>query len=77
MVSSKRSVAILDDYQGIALTSADWSSLLDYVEIDVFRDTLSDEDTLVERLQPYEVICAMRERTKFTRSLIERLPNLK
>ena len=70
-------VAILDDYQGVALTSADWSPLKDRVTINVFRDTLHGEDALVERLKEFEIICAMRERTKFPRSLLDRLPNLK
>jgi phosphoglycerate dehydrogenase-like enzyme len=70
-------VAILDDYQGVALTSADWSPLRDQVSIDVFRDTVLDEDALVERLHPYAIICAMRERTKFFKPLLDRLPNLK
>ncbi|KAF8905476.1 D-isomer specific 2-hydroxyacid dehydrogenase [Gymnopilus junonius] len=70
-------VAIIDDYQGVALSSADWSTLKDRVSIDVFRDTLLDEDALVQRLQKYEVVCAMRERTKFFRSLLDKLPNLR
>ncbi|EGO30956.1 hypothetical protein SERLADRAFT_364688 [Serpula lacrymans var. lacrymans S7.9] len=40
-------------------------------------DTISDEDSLVKRLLPYTIICAMRERTKFTASLLARLGNLK
>ena len=70
-------VAILDDYQSIALHAADWSPLDRKVIIDVFTDTISDEDALAARLEPYQIICAMRERTKFTPSLIDRLPNLK
>lgn len=70
-------VAILDDYQGVALTSANWAPLQDRVEIDVFRDTLTDEDDLVQRLGKYEIICAMRERTKFPPSLLDRLPKLR
>jgi len=70
-------VAILDDYQGVALTSANWALLQDHVDIDVFRDTLTDEDDLVQRLSKYEIICAMRERTKFSPSLLDRLPNLR
>jgi len=70
-------VVIIDDYLGIGLSSADWSPLEDRVAIDVFRDTLSKEDELVERLKPYAIICAMRERTKFPRTLLDRLPNLK
>ena len=70
-------VAILDDYQNTALASADWSLISGRTEIEVFTDHLFDEDEIVRRLQDFEVICAMRERTPFTRSLIERLPSLK
>lgn len=66
-------VAILDDYQNVALDLADWSGL----ETTVFCDHLDDEAALTERLQPFEAICLMRERTPFPRSLIEMLPNLK
>lgn len=70
-------VAILDDYQRIAFTIADWSPLQGRVKVDVYTETLHDEDALVERLKPYPIICAMRERTKFPASLLDRLPNLK
>ena len=69
-------VAILDDYQGVALSYADWTPLKGRVVIDVFRDTILDEDGLVRRLEGYDIICAMRERTKFPRSLLDRLPKL-
>jgi 26S proteasome regulatory subunit N2 len=69
-------VAILDDYQGVALSSADWTPLNGRVVIDVFRETILDEDGLVRRLEGYDIICAMRERTKFPRSLLDRLPKL-
>jgi phosphoglycerate dehydrogenase-like enzyme len=69
-------VAILDDYQGVALASADWS-LGDRVDITVFSDHIRDEAALVERLTPFEVIVAMRERTAFPESLLAQLPNLK
>lgn len=70
-------LAILDDYQGIALDCARWSDLPDSVQIDVYRDNIKDEDLLVERLADYEILVIMRERTPFPRSLIERLPNLR
>ena len=70
-------VAILDDYQRVGLTLADWSPVRDLVSIDVYTETLSDEDALVARLEPYTIVCAMRERTKFPASLLDRLPNLK
>ena len=73
---AKPRVAILDDYQGVALASADWS-LGDRVDITVFSDHIRDEAALVERLRPFEVIVAMRERTAFPESLLAQLTNLK
>ena len=70
-------VAILDDYQNVALTSADWSPVAALAEITVFRDHVFDEDELVERLAPFDVIMVMRERTPLPRNVIERLPRLK
>ena len=70
-------VAILDDYQDVALTMADWSEVADRATITVFNDHLGDPDAVVERLQPFDVVCVMRERTPLSRSIIERLPRLK
>lgn len=70
-------IAILDDYQGVALSVTDWSPLEGVADITVFQDTLSDVDALSERLAPFEIICIMRERTLFHRPLLERLPNLR
>ena len=70
-------VAILDDYQGVALKLADWGSLAPRAEAQAFHDHVADADALVARLQPFGCIVAMRERTPFPRALIERLPNLK
>ncbi|KAJ3537308.1 hypothetical protein NMY22_g5644 [Coprinellus aureogranulatus] len=76
--TSKPNLAILDDYQGVSLSLADWSAVKEKVlTIDVYRDTLHDEDAVVKRLEPYEIVCSMRERTKFTKGVLERLPNLK
>ncbi len=69
-------LAILDDYQGVALQMADWSRLGGKVEITVFRDHLSDERAVAERLQDFQIVCLMRERTPFPRSLFEKLPKL-
>ncbi|MGD9891453.1 MAG: D-2-hydroxyacid dehydrogenase family protein [Dehalococcoidia bacterium] len=70
-------VALLDDYQGVARDSADWSVLPAGTEVEVFRDHLTDETALAARLAPFDVVMALRERTPFPRSLLERLPNLK
>ena len=53
-------VAILDDYQDVALQSADWSALPEGWEPVVFRDHLADEDALVERLQGFDGVIGMR-----------------
>ncbi|BCO37116.1 hydroxyacid dehydrogenase [Mycobacterium heckeshornense] len=70
-------VAILDDYQNVALSMADWSDVASRAEITVFGDHLADTDALVERLAPFDVVCVMRERTPLPRAVIERLPRLK
>jgi len=69
-------IAILDDYANIALRSSDWSVLDGKAEITVFNRHLS-EDEAVALLQPFEVLCTIRERMSLPRSLFQRLPNLK
>src|SRR5215831_9029780 len=69
-------VAILDDYARAALEVADWSAVQAKAEITVF-DRHLPEDEAVEALQPFDVICTVRERMALPRTLIERLPNLK
>jgi phosphoglycerate dehydrogenase-like enzyme len=70
-------LAILDDYQGVALAMGPWDRLAGSVEIAVFRDTLTDPDALAARLAPFDAILAMRERTPFPASLLARLPRLR
>jgi phosphoglycerate dehydrogenase-like enzyme len=70
-------VAVLDDYQGVAKSFGPWSRLGDRVSVSSFRDHLDDEDRLVDRLGPFGIVVAMRERTAFDRGVIERLPNLR
>jgi phosphoglycerate dehydrogenase-like enzyme len=70
-------IAVLDDYQGVALTLADWSAIARRAQVDVFNDHLADADSVVKRLHPYDIVCVMRERTPLRRDIIERLPNLK
>jgi phosphoglycerate dehydrogenase-like enzyme len=77
MRNSQVKIAVLDDYQNIALQMAEWSSIPGKPEIRVFNDHLSEEDALVERLLPFDIACIMRERTQMTASLLDRLPNLK
>ncbi|RRO18327.1 D-2-hydroxyacid dehydrogenase family protein [Saccharopolyspora rhizosphaerae] len=66
-------IAVLDDYQDVARSYADWGSL----DVEVFTEHIADVDELVARLEPFEVIAAMRERTPFPREVLTRLPNLR
>ncbi len=70
-------VAVLDDYQGVAPEMADWDALPAGSEVEFLREHLPDEGARAERLAKFDVIVAMRERTPFPRSLIERLPGLR
>lgn len=69
-------LAILDDYQNAALSMADWESLRPAVEMHALHAPFESEDEAAERLRDFEIIVAMRERTAFRRSLLERLPKL-
>jgi phosphoglycerate dehydrogenase-like enzyme len=70
-------IAVLDDYQGVALQMADWSVLDGRALITVFRDHVADDRALVKRLRRFDVVCVMRERTPLPRTVIESLPRLK
>jgi phosphoglycerate dehydrogenase-like enzyme len=70
-------VAVLDDWQGVARHSADWSKLEARAEVTFFADAFTDEDDAVRRLADYEILLAMRERTHFTGTLLRRLPKLR
>ena len=70
-------IAVLDDYQGVAKEMTDWTVLPSDAEVEVFKDHLSEEGAVAERLRDFEIVLAMRERTPFPRSLMEWLPGLK
>lgn len=69
-------VAVLDDYLGIAMTSAPWDSMKD-VEVSVFNEPIVGQDELAEILAPFQIVCLMRERTAIPASLLRRLPELR
>ena len=71
------SIAVLDDYQGVALSMADWSVLEGRAGVTVFNDHIADIDAVVSRILPFDIVCVMRERTPMTRAVIERLPKLR
>lgn len=70
-------VAILDDYQNEALNMADWSVLPDDVKFTVFNEPFGDLEQAALALGSFDIICIMRERTRFPRAMFERLSNLK
>lgn len=72
-----RRLAILDDYQRVALTSADWGSLAREVEVRTFHEPMSDADRAAAALADFAIVVAMRERTPFPAALLARLPALK
>ncbi|MBW7967638.1 D-2-hydroxyacid dehydrogenase family protein [Bradyrhizobium sp. BR 10261] len=69
--------AILDDYFNLALEVADWSKLSDRIDTTVFSHPFTSEQAAASALADFEIICAMRERTAFPRSLFDKLPKLK
>ena len=69
-------IAILDDFQDVTRTLADWGRLPPHVTVTVFNDHVEGE-TLVTRLTPFDILVITRERTPLPRSLIEQLPKLK
>ena len=74
-------IAVLDDYQGVALSSADWSPVTDHPRtpctVDVFRDHVSEVGALVERLAAYDAVVVMRERTPLPAAVLAALPRLR
>ena len=70
-------IAVLDDYQNVALEMADWSVLPDDADVTVFNAYLGDTDAVAARLAEFDIVGIMRERTPFPRALFEKLPNLK
>jgi phosphoglycerate dehydrogenase-like enzyme len=75
--STPAAVAVLDDYQDAARRFADWSVLGDRARLTVFNDHLADPDAVVRRLQDFDVVCVMRERTPLPRTVLDRLPRLR
>jgi D-3-phosphoglycerate dehydrogenase len=69
--------AILDDYFNIALDVADWARIADRVDVTVFNHPFASEKAAASALADFEIVCAMRERTAFPKSLFEALPKLK
>src|SRR5260221_11039565 len=69
--------AILDDYMNLALRVADWSKVSDRIDLTVFNEPFASPEAAADALKDFEIICAMRERTPFPRTLFAALPKLK
>ena len=76
-MSGKVKIAILDDYQNVALGYADWSPVTRDAEITVFKAPFKDQAEVIRSLKGFTVVAGMRERTAFPRAVIEALPDLK
>ena len=76
-IPTRPAIAVLDDWQGAARRFADWSAVEARADLQVFDDHLADADAVVARLQAFDAVCVMRERTPLPRAILERLPRLK
>ncbi|GFM70871.1 2-hydroxyacid dehydrogenase [Pseudomonas cichorii] len=74
---TRTSIAVIDDWQDVASDVVDWSVLAPIGEVSFLHEFPADTATLVQRLQGFEVICVMRERTLFDEALLSQLPRLK
>ena len=70
-------IAVIDDWQQVASGVVDWSVLANVGQVHFLRDYPADTATMIERLQGFDVICVMRERSTFDQALLQGLPKLK
>ncbi len=73
----KLKVAVLDDFQQVSTSFADWSLITDRVDLTIFDRHEADENKLIHQLLPFEIICVMRERTPLNRTILSQLTNCK
>jgi len=76
-METKIKIAVLDDYQDIAMKIADWTTITNRAEVIVYHDHISEPGPLIKRLQPFDVVCVMRERTPLNGDILRHLPKLK
>ncbi|HYC46618.1 MAG TPA: D-2-hydroxyacid dehydrogenase family protein [Burkholderiales bacterium] len=69
-------IAIPDDYHGL-VPQLDCLGLLKEHDVRVFRDARPPLETLIDNLREADIIVPIRERTRFTREVIDALPRLK
>jgi phosphoglycerate dehydrogenase-like enzyme len=69
--------AVLDDYQNVATSMADWTPLADELDVVSFTEHFATEDELVRAIEPFDIVVTLRERVPFPAALFERLPRLR
>ncbi|GGP33966.1 D-2-hydroxyacid dehydrogenase family protein [Streptomyces abikoensis] len=69
--------AVLDDFQSVATTIADWSPLAGKVDVVSFPDHFGSEGELAAALAEFDIVVTLRERVPFPASLLARLPRLR
>ncbi|MEU9266396.1 D-2-hydroxyacid dehydrogenase family protein [Streptomyces sp. NPDC048251] len=73
--------AVLDDFQNVATTLADWSASApasgEELEAVSFTEHFVDEDELAAALADFDCVVTLRERVPFPASLLDRLPRLR
>ena len=77
MSGNMTKIAVLDDWQGIARVSADWSALESKAQVTIFQEAFADENDAAAKLADFDIVLSMRERTPLPGSLINRLPKLR
>lgn len=77
MSGNMTKVAVLDDWQGVAQGSADWSRLQARADVTFFAEAFTDENDAAAKLADFDIVLSMRERTPLPASLINRLPKLR
>jgi phosphoglycerate dehydrogenase-like enzyme len=70
-------IAVIDDWQGVARSSADWSALMSRAQLTFFEEPFRDSDHVATALHAFDIVVLMRERTHFPAGLIQRLPGLR
>ena len=68
-------IAVIDDYLNITKDLINWSDIPN-TKVDFYTDTLVDKNEFIQRLLPYNIIVIIRERSKFSKDILENLPNL-
>ena len=77
MTATALQVGVIDDYQDAAREFGPWAELAGRADVTIFNDHVTDASALTERLAPFDVIVATRERTRFPSALLHRLPRLR